>query len=60
LSYLDSHNKMNSLGKDLPLCSETIPDVCRATELHYAKSQKTKAYWANIIGGAHASLMEDP
>jgi hypothetical protein len=50
---------VNSLGKDLLLCSETVPDNCRTTELHYAKSLKTKVYRVDIIGGVHASIHSD-
>ena len=41
---LKSRCQMNGPGKDLLLCSETLPDICRATELHYAKPLKTKVY----------------
>ena len=36
--------QLNGLGKDLLLCSETLPDIYRTTELHYAKPLKTKVY----------------
>lgn len=34
LCYLESHIKMNSLGKNLLLCCGTVPNICRATEFH--------------------------
>jgi len=41
---LKSRCQMNGLGKDLLLCSETLPDIYRITESHYAKPLKTKVY----------------
>jgi len=54
--HLESRDRMNSLGKNLLECCETVPDICGAATSHYAKSLKTKAYCANIIGRMHASI----
>jgi hypothetical protein len=32
LLRLGARNKMSGVGKDLLLCCETVPDICRATE----------------------------
>lgn len=54
--HLESRDKVNSLGKNLLECCETIPDICGAAKSHYAKSLKTKAYCAHAIGRMHASI----
>jgi hypothetical protein len=48
---------LEGLGKDLLLCSETVPDICRTTKLSCAKSLKTNVYQVHTIGGVHASMI---
>lgn len=51
--------RQNCLGKELLLCCEIVPEICRSSQLHDAKSLKTKDYCDHIVGHVHASLHAD-